>query len=1042
MSQTILKVSQVKKLIKTRPDHLPTTTAILKNKSGVFGAVLLCLLLVLICLYASKSWIAKSLIEKSCLNHEIVCVVDVDYIGSQEIGIHSLTVEKSGFQSLEAENIRLGVNWPIRNLANIQSVEIGEIRAQLSSGNGQDVEGLLTQLKEIVQFQDNLFWAGPDVQIDRFAVDIPFDNRMFGISGSVLKQDDQAYSVSFQIPTERIEHKEYSADVSLAQGTFQIYKDYISGDVSIDLQNAQLEEKFAAQVTGHSNYRLDTQTLQLETQTDIAFKNFATEKLVAETVIVSASMRASLDQPNQIIEHLYAEGLVTASNTTFANALSAKIKAQFEDVFPSSVEPVLTDISVPFQLSGTKIEGLVVGGNEGIDFSINQTISGRLGRDNPSPENFWSFNVESQVLDFEEAFSVRGKGYALNAENMKLNAGPDAFRFEGDVHFNQTSSAPQWRFIDADMLNLKIASLEITSDFKKTQFSLDDAVILFSGPAFNADWQNVRLAGDWSGQWKDGRVFIDPHQILNVEVGGFQTHSAKVSGFSAVYHSDNISITNRVLSGSGSLSGLETQVQRLDQTYDVDIGKTRLNWTFDEIIQLNAFVEDIEAEIGVGHEVITLSAPQTSIELAADTHWKIDGQVPNGQMQFHDVALKGIAADFLFSGSETGLEGEIRHVSAIAMDQSEQKRFADLNIESEFLLRDGQITGQLSAWDQTHRHHLGAGEVSYDIVLGEGQIDLTTGNLLFERKGLQPHHVFPRLKGIAANVAGGITFDGHIKWTPDNLSSNGIVELVDIGFVTPKAGLFEGVFGQIEFDDLLMQHSLPDQRIKIHKWNAGAPLENGVVEFQVQNFNEVNVQKSTWPFAKGFLLLEPVVWKTEAEVNQVVILADNIDLAGFLDDASLLGVHAYGTLSGQIAASVSTGHIKIDEAQFKSNSAGFIRYDTPAMQKLASTNENVALLVNALKNFKYDEMLVDVSGELTGEMLVNVFMAGRNLDFVEGHGFEMDVSIRSDLMALIGASSIAEHRINAYVQNIAAGFKERRIAATTAPSLHRTFLEH
>ena len=274
------------------------------------------------------------------------------------------------------------------------------------------------------------------------------------------------------------------------------------------------------------------------------------------------------------------------------------------------------------------------------------------------------------------------------------------------------------------------------------------------------------------------------------------------------------------------------------------------------------------------------------------------------------------------------------------------------------------------------------------------------------------------------------------------MSSDGIVELIDIGFVTPKAGLFEGVFGQIEFDDLLAQHSLPDQRIKIHKWNAGAPLENGVVQFQVRNFKEVHVQKSRWPFAKGFLWVEPVVWQTEAEVNQVVIQAENIDLAGILDEASLWGVQAYGALSGEIEASVSTGHIKIDEAQFKSNSAGFIRYDTPAMQKLATTNENVALMVNALKNFKYDEMSVDVSGDLTGKMLLNIFMAGRNLDFAEGHGFEMDVSIRSDLMALISASSVAEYRINAYVQNIAAGFEERRIAATTAPRLHRTMLEN
>ncbi|MGL4314877.1 MAG: intermembrane phospholipid transport protein YdbH family protein, partial [Sphingomonas sp.] len=189
--------------------------------------------------------------------------------------------------------------------------------------------------------------------------------------------------------------------------------------------------------------------------------------------------------------------------------------------------------------------------------------------------------------------------------------------------------------------------------------------------------------------------------------------------------------------------------------------------------------------------------------------------------------------------------------------------------------------------------------IDHDFGSGDGKAELAVPDLAFG-KGFQPDDLTPLAKGVVANVAATITGEGHIRWTPDAVTSDG-------DFATKGADLaalfgpVSGLSTRIHFTDLLNLESAPDQTATVASINTGVVVENGTVRYRLLSGERVDVASADWPFAGGTLHLQPTLLDfTENHERHLTFQMTGVDAAQFLLQFNFSNLNATGIFDGTL----------------------------------------------------------------------------------------------------------------------------------------------
>lgn len=278
--------------------------------------------------------------------------------------------------------------------------------------------------------------------------------------------------------------------------------------------------------------------------------------------------------------------------------------------------------------------------------------------------------------------------------------------------------------------------------------------------------------------------------------------------------------------------------------------------------------------------------------------------------------------------------------------------------------------------------------IAHDLDTATGSADLAVPGIAFDKE-FQPDRLTPLTYGVIAEVVGLVTGEGHIRWTPDGVTSNGV-------FRTPGANLdaafgpVAGLSGEIRFTDLLNMVSAPGQVVKLANVNPGVPVNDGEIRYQTLADQKVAIEGGHWPFAGGALILEPTLldFNISAE-RRFTFRVDGVDAELFLQSFDFKNLDATGIVDGTLPMIFNAKGGRIQDGHLRMRpGGGTISYVGEISQRDLGFWGNLAF--QSLKSLSYRELEVDMNGPLEGEMITEVRFAGLR----QGRGAKSNFLIR------------------------------------------------
>lgn len=303
--------------------------------------------------------------------------------------------------------------------------------------------------------------------------------------------------------------------------------------------------------------------------------------------------------------------------------------------------------------------------------------------------------------------------------------------------------------------------------------------------------------------------------------------------------------------------------------------------------------------------------------------------------------------------------------------------------------------------------------IRHDLSSGSGRAELAVPGIVFNKQ-FQPDRLTRLTFGVIADVHAAVSGEGHIAWTRDGVTSNGVFRTKDADLAA-AFGPVTGLSTEIHFTDLLNLQSAPHQVATIATINPGVPVENGVVRYATLPDRRVMIEGATWPFAAGALDLEPTLLDfSENQERRMTFTVTGMHAAEFLQQFDFKNLNATGIFDGKLpmifnaqGGRIEGGHLTVRPG------GGTLAYVGEVSQKDLGFWGNVAF--QALKSLRYQSLEIVMNGPLAGEMITEVRFAGisqgegarRNflIDRIAKLPFVFNVRIQAPFRGLIDSAA-------------------------------------
>jgi hypothetical protein len=297
----------------------------------------------------------------------------------------------------------------------------------------------------------------------------------------------------------------------------------------------------------------------------------------------------------------------------------------------------------------------------------------------------------------------------------------------------------------------------------------------------------------------------------------------------------------------------------------------------------------------------------------------------------------------------------------------------------------------------------------HDVARGAGAGTVKLHPVRFLEGGFQPDRLSPYAADRIGVTTGTVTVAGDVNWSDGGLVGDVRLAVENLNTSFDEIRILD-LDTTILFDRLLPPSTPPGQRVNIGGVTLGLPLTDGTVWLRLDKTGAPLVERSEWRWAGG-----TVVTSSEPGDSGLLILdVDGIELDQLLDlTPEGANLEATGKLNGRVPVVFRDGEFKIVEGWFESSyEGGVIRY-TPGQLEvgLLAGGQGVKLLLDALKDFRYSRMRVDLVGRADGQIDLNFRIRGSNPAVYGGSEFELNLNITGKLDQILRDSYKAYYRV-------------------------------
>ena len=282
---------------------------------------------------------------------------------------------------------------------------------------------------------------------------------------------------------------------------------------------------------------------------------------------------------------------------------------------------------------------------------------------------------------------------------------------------------------------------------------------------------------------------------------------------------------------------------------------------------------------------------------------------------------------------------------------------------------------------------------------GDGVLAVQLTPLRFAAKSLQPNALFPALEAFK-NVSGSVNANARIDWSKQGIShSHGKVDLRGISF-THEAAKVNDLTAMLSLNDLIALSSPPGQRVTVRSIDPGVPLENVHISYQIKpaKLPRIVLEKMGFSVMDGAVSLAPTVINPASPRSDLLVNIDHINLATFFNVINVKGLTGSGHLSGEIPLTLEKNRVLITNGHLAAEAPGILRFQSEkAAQFLAGAGEEMNLLLQALQDFHYSELALNLDKSVEQDLTAKLSLLGNNPDVKEGRLFRLNIKLETDI---------------------------------------------
>jgi hypothetical protein len=262
---------------------------------------------------------------------------------------------------------------------------------------------------------------------------------------------------------------------------------------------------------------------------------------------------------------------------------------------------------------------------------------------------------------------------------------------------------------------------------------------------------------------------------------------------------------------------------------------------------------------------------------------------------------------------------------------------------------------------------------SYGLTDGTIRGRITLPSIHFTPDGLQPGDMVPAL-GAMQSVTGAVAGHLAVRWQSGHpIVPDGVLRIDDLSFEA----------GGLPVEMLTARAALAGE---------GAPAEP-----------VLRIEEAHLTLAGGRIATSGTVFKPLAEHNRLILQIRDLDLSLLLAALDMEGVSGEGKFAGALPFLVASDDVAIESGKLEAQGPGVLRMASPeTASALAQGGKDTNLLLQALADFHYERLALTFDKPLSGESSLTLNMLGHNPAVLDGHPFQINVTVTTNLDKILG----------------------------------------
>lgn len=573
-------------------------------------------------------------------------------------------------------------------------------------------------------------------------------------------------------------------------------------------------------------------------------------------------------------------------------------------------------------------------------------------------------------------------------------------------------------------LGFGLKGLSYARSGSEQHFTLDGQLRL-DGPAFGMELTSVQLGAQiagfdsgsgWKLRLKDGDCLKLGFIRAELPAAAFGPANLDLCSQNRLL----LDTKGKELSGMLAAKALRIPFQASAAAGEITLLSPHFTWILNDNFSLSVDGSKLSVPMIIGDKGTDSAqkAVYSSAAMKAGIQTEADGMNVFFGMKDSLFSLADLPVNISISGvsgkGEIGETGPDINYSVTGAKISDR-----LNPESNALYKPVQASGEGRMTEDTvtlqarvslegKNAFLGTLSVEHLLKANKGKAELSGGELAFKRDGLQLYDVSELLRGLAVSATGDIRPDASVSWVDGTLTSSGSVVVDDLSFSTFRLGRVEGVSGTLSFSDLIGLQTLPHQSLKIRAlaFTPTLVLKDGEIDLAILGPDRFELERAIWPFVGGMISIAPTVWDIEGESQKVTVNADDWELLQLLNLFEVPDLKVAGRVSGVFPIEIVGANAYFRNAKLEATEAGYFSYKSDLTETAGQADQYSKMAFDALSNFEYRVMSLSANGNLTGNIILEMMLSGRNPQLLEGQIFNFNVTVDSDLAQLVRAGSL------------------------------------